>query len=203
MYNVIKSKAFRRSVTTAITLIIAYAITWRFCATLWVIILFIDLVAFLCYFTVFLESIVFWIRNRKKFSHPFVPFCIGIVPILIFFVSPSTSRNKSYHLQTVNLCERHKSNCPCNLYFDFYKIYKGGTGETDVGAVYLTDLKTFRKYIGTYDAGDEQIDIKCNGDNIITTKTSNEGLNLQWTSPKVIERKKFSLKDLKKQQAFE
>jgi hypothetical protein len=76
--------------------------------------------------------------------------------------------------------------------------------ESDLYSVYITDdQKNFRKYIGVCDERNEKIDFRCNGTYIISTKTSSEGLDTYWIAPKIVEQKKFNLKELKDSHQFD
>ncbi|MDB5133207.1 MAG: hypothetical protein JWR02_2956 [Mucilaginibacter sp.] len=203
MNNITKTNAFKHAATSATLLLIAYAITWRFYVMWWFILAFVDLTIIIFYLVVTANSLACWIRNQKNYKYPYLPLVINISAILLLIVSPSIHRNKSYPSYKGSLCKWVKSDCGCNLHFEMYTIFKGGAYETDMQAVYITDLKNFRKYIGISSEGAEEIDVKCNGDNITVTKTSSEGVNTYWTSPKIIEKSKFSLKELKRKQVFE
>ncbi len=203
MNNITKTNAFKHAVAAGVLLLIGYAATWRFYAMWWFILAFVDLIIIIFYLLVTGNSLACWIQNRKNYKYSYIPLAVNISAILLIIALPSINLNKSYQSYTGSLCKRVKSDCGCNLRFEMYTIFKGGVRETDTQAVYITDLKNFRKHIGIYSDGDEEIDVKCNGDNIIVTKTRSEGLNTYWTPPKVIEKNTFSLKELMRQQVFE
>jgi hypothetical protein len=50
-----------------------------------------------------------------------------------------------------------------NTYLDLYIVTGLGAFGADEDAVYLTDGKTFSKFIGTYDTGTERIIGRCQG----------------------------------------
>lgn len=87
----------------------------------------------------------------------------------------------------------------------YLQYYLAGTGilATDVNAVYLTDLKNFRVYLGTYKEGDEKINIEYNRDIVVAIKTSTEYVSSYWTDPIIIEKKGFVLSELIKNKPYE
>jgi hypothetical protein len=201
--NITQSNCFKLSATNAVMTIICYTITWKFYIMWWFIIVLMDLVVFLVYIVVAIMSIICWVRNRKKFAHSFVPFGVNVIAALIIALSPSIYRKKSYYKNTIDLRNLRNNNCTGRLYIETYCVYGGGALSTDVDAIYLTDSSNFRKYIGTYDEGDETIITKCKDDSVLTQKISSEASTQEWSSSKILEQQSFSLRNLKSSGLFE
>ena len=172
--------------------------------TLWILSLFIYLIVFIVFVAVFIGSIIFLILNRKEYSHAAVPFYINLWTIIVICTMPSDAQNKLHHLNADNLCKYKDSNCPCNsnLYLDYYVAYLGGATSTDVNAVYLTDCKNFRLYLGTYNEG-ENFSVKIKGDIVFVAKTSTEYISTLWSDPIVLDQQRFSLTRLKSEHVFQ
>jgi len=82
----------------------------------------------------------------------------------------------------------------------FVEVYRSGlTG--NLRSEYLTDSAKFRIYLGTYN--DKKLSVRCQlqGDIITVEKRSNSSL-LRADAPKIIERRIYSLTDLKKRRDF-
>lgn len=197
MHSITKSRSFKWSFTTSLLVIIAWIITWRFYAMWWFILAFIDLAMFVLFIFVFFGSIVFWIKNIKKFTNPFIPLCSNTTAIIVVIYAPSINLNKSYYISTTDL-HTQKTECACHLYIETYCVYGGGAWGSDVDAHYLTDSINFRMYLGVADEEDERISVKCKGDRIDYKKIIIASSGLEWNRPKIIEQKRYSIKDLKK-----
>ena len=197
MKNILQSRSFKWSVTMSIIAIIAWVITWRFYAMWWFILAFADLAIFLLFLLVFLGSVVFWIKNIKKYTCPFVPLSIHIATITIIILTPSIERNRSYYKNTTDLSSQ-KSKCSCHLYIETYCVYGGGAWGGDVDSYYLTDSVNFKIYLGVADEENDRFFVKCTGDHIDVEKIVNANL-AEWRQPKITEQKTYNLKDLRKQ----
>ncbi|HEY4322840.1 MAG TPA: hypothetical protein VGN20_02610 [Mucilaginibacter sp.] len=117
--------------------------------------------------------------------------------ILILIFGPSIYRNKSYFKNTTDLSHYQGNSCECHLYIETYCVYGGGALSTNVNSLYLTDSLSFRLYEGTYDEGDGAIVTTCKGDNISVEKYAHETLGQNSGELRTIEKKTYSLKDLK------
>ncbi len=197
MLNIAQSGPFRWSAITSIITIITYAIIWRFNAVLWFITMFIGLAIGIIYLIVLLSSLIFLFSGRKRFKHSFVPLCINLIPILIVLCSPSINRNKNYYKRSVYLNQYQKNKCACNLYIETYCVHGGGAWGSDVNSLYLTDSTNFKLYIGTYDEEGEMIKTKCRGDSICVEKSISTSSMPEWNFRKIVDKKSYSLKDLK------
>ncbi len=75
---------------------------------------------------------------------------------------------------------------------------------SDVYSEYLTDSTTFRVYTGNFDDNNEKLDYNCSADSIYVEKRTNKGYARDdWNTFKVLEKKGYSLEDLKKRHVFE
>ncbi len=196
MHNVTKSRSFKWSVTTTLIAIIAWMLTWRFYAMWWFILAFIDLAIFVLFISVFFGSIIFLMKNIKKFTKPFIPLCINTTAIIVIICAPSINLNKNYYKSTTDLYDQKE--CACHLYIETYCVYGGGAWGSDVDSHYLTDSTNFRIYLGAADEEGERISVKCKGDCIDYKKIITANLGREWNQPKTIEQKRYSIKDLKK-----
>lgn len=196
MLKITHTRTFNWSIITSVIVTITYILNWRYAPMWWLILFFADLVVFLFYFTVFTVSVVFLIRDRKKFRYFFVPLCINIIPIFIICCSPSRDGNKHYHRDTVDLDK--SKNCSCHLHLESYFIHGGGAMGSDLISIYLTDSVNFSEYIGTYDDEEEMISTRCKGDSINIEKTINTR-----SYPAINSTKTYSLKLLKKAHHFD
>ena len=159
---------------------------------------------FLLYLIVSLSSIVFWIRNRKKFNYPFAPLCINVIAIIVIICTPSIYSNKSYYKRTIALYKNKADGCDCNLNIETYCVYGGGAWGGDMNSLYLTDLVNFRKYIGTYDEEDGMITTNCKEDSVfIEKKERGVGASPLWDMLKLVDKKVLSLKELKRKHVLE
>jgi amino acid transporter len=198
MINITKSSIFRWSVALTLIVVISYVLTWRFVPMWWFILIFVDLVAFLLYLIVAICGIIFLITKRNKFSYPFIPLLINILPIAIIIFSPSIYRNKSYPVRAVEISV-HQINKPSQrLYLEAYCVHGSGALGSDLCSSYLTDSLNFRKYVGTYDDGEEIISADYKGDSIRVVKISEPRFDSKKTASQI-----FSLKQLIKQHSFD
>lgn len=119
-----------------------------------------------------------------------------------FFGCTNYHSRKDYKY-TYNLCQ-HKSECSCKLYAEGYLVYAMGAQGSNIYSEYLTDSSMFRIYIGSYDEYDERILYNCKGDSIYVEKRTNKDFPTDdQHSFKVLDKKVYSLKDLKSKHIFE
>ncbi|HTK21918.1 MAG TPA: hypothetical protein VL442_20515 [Mucilaginibacter sp.] len=203
MTTIFKSKTFRCSVAASILIIPYFLFIDQLLATLWIFIIPIGLFVIIFSFITFIFSVIFWIKNHGNYSRPYIPFCINVLAVAIVFFLPSHYRSKQHYLGSGILYNSKTNNCGYNLYTEYYNVYDQGAWGTGLNSMYLTDSVNFRKYLGVYDDGYEHIDISCKGDSIIVTKTSSEFISPQWSNPKLLERKSYSLSKLKKDHDFD
>ena len=203
MQNIIKSNVFRLSASSAIIVLIDYAINWRFTVAYSFVLILIDVFVFLCFIIVTFYTILWAVKNSKKYLKSYIVAILNPFAIFIIYCLPSYTTNKNYPLFTSALCKQKKSNCACNLYLQYYKVIGGGYMTTDVNSIYITDLNHFSHYIGTYDEGYENINITCIGEQIITTKTSHQFVNTYWGPPQLIKKETLILKKLIGQGKFD
>jgi hypothetical protein len=147
---------------------------------------------------IFINSVAFRIKNPHIYNRLYVPFCINALAAIIALCLPSHKRSKQHYIGSGALCNYKTGGCACNLYAEHYNVYDRGAWGTGLNSEYLTDSVNFRKYLGTYDVGYEQIDITCKGDSIIVTKTSSEFIGPRGNDPKVLARQSYSLTRLRK-----
>ncbi len=164
----------------------------------WFVFVFIDLLIFLLYLIVAICSIIFLMNKRHKFGHRFIPILINILPILIIVISPPIYRNKNYPVRTVEIPGYRTNKSSQHLYLESYCVHGSGALGGDLYSSYLTDSINFRKYVGTYDDGEEMITAKCLGDNVVVMKTTQTGFYSKKTSSQT-----FNLKQLTDQYAFD
>ncbi len=203
MVAITKSNAFNRAIVGFIVLV-GYFILLSQYGSYWSILLVpIGLLVLIFFIIIFINGIVFWINNSKKYSRPYLPFCIYLTAILIAYCLPPFERSKQHFINTGKLCNYKSGNCGCNLYAEYYLVYAQGAWGADSEAEYLTDSVNFRQYLGVFDQADEHINVDCNGDSITVTKTSTEFVNPNWSKPQIIEKKVYSLQELKRRHAFD
>jgi|GEM_PF-5469843 len=195
------TQSSKSSITAAALLILIYIATWRFWPVYALILFIPDLVIIVYYTSIFFTDVIYWIQNRKD-DKPFMPFCISFAALMVIFYLPPIHSNKSYPKGAYNLFARMKDKSACDLYLQYY-LAGSGFLATDVNAVYLTDLKNFRVYLGTYKEGYEKINVESDGHIIIAIKTSTEYVNSYWTDPIVLDKKGFVLSELIKNKPFE
>jgi hypothetical protein len=203
MISITKSKIFIRAIIASVLLIIYFVFNSQIWATLWILAIPIGFFVILFFVIIFIGSISFWIKKRDTYRHLYLPFSINLFAIVIILCLPSRNRSKQHYRSTGTLCNYRTGNCGCNLYAEYFNVYDQGAWGTGLNSEYLTDSVSFRKYLGVYDQGDEHIDILCKGDSIIVTKTSSEFISTQWSKPRVLERKVYSLRELRKKHDFE
>ncbi|WP_316838114.1 hypothetical protein [Pedobacter nutrimenti] len=122
--------------------------------------------------------------------------------ILIFILSGCRNSQKK-HLRTIDIC-RNESKLPCSkLYVEVFSDLGVGLPGSDLTYDYLTDSSSFRLFMGKYDDTSEILTADIKGDSIIITKSTNEGQSPEWQSPKIIEKKVYSLKVLQEKGKFE
>lgn len=202
MTSIIKSKAFKRSITASILIITYFLFVSQFWAELWIFIIPIGVFLIVLFSIIFISSIIFWIKNRD-YNRLYIPFCINVLSVLIVFSLPSYNRSKRSYIGSGALYKYKTGNCGCNLYSERFNVFNQGAWGTGLNSEYLTDSISFRKFLGTYDEGYENINISCKGDSIIITKTGTEFISIQWSYPRVLERKSYSLSELKKRHDFD
>jgi hypothetical protein len=87
-----------------------------------------------------------------------------------------------------------------NLYIETFHVYKGGALVGDITSFYLTDSVNFRKFIGTCDDDQrEWYNYDCNGDSVYIEKIKEKHSSTE----KVIVRKSYDLKKLRREHKFE
>jgi hypothetical protein len=88
----------------------------------------------------------------------------------------------------------------CNgLYCDVYRVFWGGIYEEhNARAIYITDSKNFRIYLGIF-GEDDSYRCRINGDNLYIEKTTRGYAD----TPIVVERRKYKLSELKKEHRFD
>lgn len=189
-----QNKTHRLSLISSFVLISAYICTWRFVAIYSFLLIPLDFFIIVHHAAVTARGIVYWIKRRKE-ELSFIPFFISVMALVVIFYLPPVYSNKSYHKGTYCVCGYLKNTCPCNLYTEHY-LAASSFMATDLNSIYLTDLKNFRVYIGTYSEGDERIDVQCNRNMVVAIKT-------KAGYPTVIDKKEFVLYDLIKNHCFE
>ncbi len=201
--EITKSKIFRQAIISSVLLVIYFLCTSQFWPHWWFVLILIAPFLLVFFLIIFVKCIISWIKDRKSYRRPYIPFCVTTLAILIVYFLPSYIMSKRYYKNTSSLCYYKPSNCNCTLYAEYYCVFGNGFMATDVNAKYLTDSVTFRKYLGFYDEGDEAIEVVCKGDTITVTKTSTEFISTMWSKPQILERKTYMLSALKKQHAFD
>src|SRR5476651_1171003 len=105
MLEITKSKPFKSSVAIAAIVISTCFLMFRFYAMWWLIFSLIQLYILPVYLVAFFKSANFWIQNKKKYRHPFVPFTINVLTVLFVLLFPSTNRSRSYPQSTERICD--------------------------------------------------------------------------------------------------
>ena len=200
MKSLSQSIVFKLSIVSSALFIIYFIFTSQFWAHWWFWFLFTGLFVFPFFLIITIRSIVWWIKNRTKYNLSYVPFCITLLAIFLAYCLPSSDRSKRYYKGTGTLFNYQTGKC---LYIECFCVYGYGYMTTDLNSKYLTDSVSFRKYLGVYDEGDESINVICKGDSIIVEKTSSESINIEFSDPRVLEKKSYSLKELKREHVFE
>lgn len=203
MISITQSKTFVLTIIASVLLIVYFIFTSQFWATYWFFSIPVGFMVLLFFLSVFIDSISHWKRNSNINRQSYIPFLINIVAIVIVLFLPSHNRSKRYYKGSGTLCNYKTGNCGCNLYAEYYRVYEQGAWGTGLNSMYLIDSLNFKKYLGVYDERFEHIDVACKGDSIIVTKTSTEFISTQWSNPKLLERKFYSLSKLKKSHDFD
>ncbi len=173
--------------------VMAYAVFGRFCGAYSFFLFLPCLLVALLYLVNVLVNIVFAVARRKKYDRSSIPLRLNIVALLFLYILPTANHNKAYPRGCYSLQGSTNYSNVGGLYREYYKVFGGGFMTTDEIAIYITDHRNFRLYLGTYDESNKSINVVCNGDQITATKE---------TSDK-IERKVYSLKLLKESHYFE
>jgi hypothetical protein len=198
-----QSTVFKLSILSSGFLIVYFICSSQFWAHWWPLFILIGLFVILFFIVIFIRSLAQCLKKETKCDFYYASLWINMLAILIVYCLPSNERSKQYYKNTGTLCNYKTGNCGCNLYAEYYCVYGNGYMTTDLNAEYLTDSLTFRKFLGVYDEGDEHINIICKGDSIIVEKTSTESIDLRFSRPRILEKKSYSLKDLKKGHTFD
>jgi hypothetical protein len=122
-----------------------------------------------------------------------------VISVVVGCINYKSKKDLKY---TVNLCKLKPETCNCDLYVEGYIISRA-FGSTDIYSEYLTDSNSFRIYIGNYDEGNERLKYTCKGDTVYLEKRTNKDLGQNWDTFRIIEKKIYVLKDLKKRGEFE
>jgi hypothetical protein len=136
-------------------------------------------------------------------KHDIITYEVFDISLLFLFTGCINYHSKKDYKYTYNLC-KHQPECACQLYADGYLVFGMGALGSDVYSEYLTDSSMFRVYTGTVDEYDERMIYACKGDSIYVEKRTNKGYAREdWGSFKVLDRKVYSLKDIKRKHIFE
>lgn len=204
MLSISQSQRYKRSIWISVVTISTWICTWQFYAVWWLFLLLPYTIVFLAFIIEFIGSLHWGIISKKTCYYPFLPLHINLITFLVIFSWPSVHQTKRYPKFTHSLCEQAPDICAChsNLYVDYYLA---GTGflAADLNAVYLTDRKNFRLYVGTYLEDNQEINIHLNGDHITTVKTTTEGISTLWTDKIILEKRIFSLIYLEQNHVFQ
>ena len=129
---------------------------------------------------------------------------LSVVFLICLLLGCSHHPKKKDHKFTVNLCKYKPGSCNCGLYAEGYLSFGMGAWGRDEYSVYLTDSNHFRAYIGDFDEENERFEYVCSGDSVYVEKRTNKGYGRDdWSTYKVLDKKSYSLKDLKKGRVFE
>lgn len=203
MLNITQSRRYKWSVGLCLTVVSIWICTWPFYPQFWWLLLLPYLMLIIIFFIELAGSIIFLIKNQKKYDQPYLPLIINIIAFVVILCWPSVNTNKRYPQYSYNLCTRASSHCDCNLdLYEEYYLALSGFQSSDLIAVYLTDKKNFRLYLGVYREG-EQINVKLDGDYITIVKTTTESIDTLWNKERVMQKQKFSLIDLKRKHIFQ
>jgi hypothetical protein len=118
------------------------------------------------------------------------------------FISCINFKSKNVHKYTIELCNLMPKTCNCNLYVEGYTVLRA-FGTTDIDSEYLTDSNSFKIYAGNYDEGNERVKYICHGDTVFFEKQTNKDFGQNWDTFRILEKKVFIPKDLKKLNKFE
>lgn len=111
--------------------------------------------------------------------------------------------NKKKHLRTLNLCNKNAQSKCKDLHLEIFSDLGVGLPGSDLTYDYLTDSSSFRLFIGKYDDISEILTTDIKGDSVLIVKSTMEGQSQEWQNHKILERKVYSLKMLKKQGKFD
>lgn len=127
---------------------------------------------------------------------------ILLLCLIIFDAGCINFKSKDKYKSTIELCNLAPKTCSCSLYLEHY-IVSRAFGSTDIDSEYFTDSNSFRIYTGSYDEGNERLEYTCKGDTVCFQKITNKDLGQNWDTFRIIEKKIYVIKDLKKQGKFE
>lgn len=191
-----ESEAFRWSVKISSVAVIGYAVLCRFNAVCSFLLALPSLLISIAYLLNVLTNIVFGIVNRKKYDRSSIPLRINMVGFVVMYCCiPTINQNKAYPTGSYSLNTSGNVRYGSGLYVEYYRVFGGGFMTTDENAVYLTDRKNFRLYLGLDDEGNKSIEVACDGD-LITKSIYEAGFR----HPK---QQYFSLKELQNGHVFD
>ena len=168
----------------------------------WPLLMLIGLFVTLVFIRSMIITLYWWGKYKGKYTHPYKPFLIHLIAIAIVYSLPSHRRSKQYPIRTVALCD-NATDCDGNLRIKYYCVGANNYLSTNMNSEYLTDDVNFRLYLGEYDENDLPINVTCKGDSVTIERSSNENIDPYWSKPIVLERKTYSVKDLRKQHHFD
>jgi hypothetical protein len=198
-----KNKALRRAIINSIVLVVFCIFSSQLYAMLWVFILPVGFFVLSFFVAAAVKNMLFWIRNKAATENPWLPLLVQVFVVLVAILIPSHERSKQYYVGTYRLADNTKTNCPCDLYTEYYSVFDQGAWGTGINSVYLTDSLTFRIYLGVYDEGSEHIKVTCRQETIDVLITSEEFIDTSWSKPAIIEHKIYNLTDLEGSKKFE
>jgi hypothetical protein len=191
-----ESEAFSWSVKISLAAVIGYAVVGRFNAVCSLLLVFPSLIIAIAYLLNVLINIVWGTVNRKKYDRSSIPLRINMVGFLVMYCCmPTINQNKAYPTGSYSLNTSGNVRYGSGLYVEYYRVFGGGFMNADGDAVYLTDRKNFRLYLGVEDEGNKSIEVTCDGDRI--TKSIYEA---GYRHP---EQQTFSLKELQNGHVFD
>jgi hypothetical protein len=198
-WDVIKSRSFKLAVINTVVLLLAYVCGWKFEGRYSLYLTPLYLAALLLFITAFLNSLFFWLLQFRKQNKTYMPLLLNVGVACFWYLLPSLSHSKANPVGIYCLITNKQNSCNPGLFLEYYKIMGGGYMTTDVNAVYLTDRKSFRKYLFDLDEEGDSINISCNGGKIAITKTTNIGDPTTDT----VRRNVFDLMQLRQEGRFE
>jgi len=86
--NISKAPIFKLSIASSVLLFFSKMYGQKFWTELWMIYGFIELMIVVFFLIVFVASIVFWIKNKKKFANPFIPFAFNLIVGALVVILP-------------------------------------------------------------------------------------------------------------------
>jgi hypothetical protein len=122
---------------------------------------------------------------------------------ILFFILSGCRNSQKKYLRTIDICKNERKLPRNKLYVEVFSDLGVGLTGSDLTYDYLTDSSSFRLFMGKYDDSSEILTVDIKGDSIISVKSTNEGQSPEWQSPKIIETKVYSLRELKKKGKFE